>query len=577
MGIPKRTCKVASAIRDQNSKVFQQMRHRALPLPPTGLLLAGGYLVLWLLLWLTIQPYWTLAYGLRFGALLLAPPRYWGWLIGAELLGVLGVHVLEIDMLGGHALGMETATHSALHIASVLSHALPELLTMVIGVGVLRRLHLRASLHSPQEAIRLLLSFAAIVICTALVEAMQLTFSQAFAGPTGMLRIIGERLLSHYLSLLLIVPLMILVVRVRFEPQSLPRLVRDGLLVMLPSMVILLLLSQHAPPQPQFARVLSLAPVLFFAFRHGWRGASLAMLIASLGMTLVDQQLGHAPSTAAAYLFLAVAGTGALLLGSATDALRRSNEHAAEQNAHLGAVNQRLDELAEQLRSAARGNLRTDENQRRYLAAELHDELGQNITAIQTHVKLAQTRLRHAGMQDISESINAILAHMRRALHRMLDDLRPAVLDEFGLMRALDEGPIRDLLRAANLAYSTRLHGDPRLLDDDTRTTLYRLAQEAATNTVKHAGATEFCLRLRIGVRHGHALAILVLQDDGIGLPDPMPRGGRGMQGMRDRVTSLGGQLRSSSGPRGTRLRILLRSSTPLSQGSIRPRNFSDA
>src|SRR3546814_4581219 len=58
---------------------------------------------------------------------------------------------------------------------------------------------------------------------------------------------------------------------------------------------------------------------------------SLAMLITSLGMTLVDVHLGHTPSTAAAYLFLAVAGTGALMLGSATDALRRSSERVAEQ------------------------------------------------------------------------------------------------------------------------------------------------------------------------------------------------------------------------------------------------------
>src|SRR3546814_13073950 len=79
---------------------------------------------------------------------------------------------------------------------------------------------------------------------------------------------------------------------------------------------------------------------------------SLAMLITSLGMTLVDVHLGHAPSTASAYLFLAVAGTGALMLGSATDALRRSSDRVAEQNVYLGAVNRRLDQLAHQLRGS---------------------------------------------------------------------------------------------------------------------------------------------------------------------------------------------------------------------------------
>jgi two-component system, NarL family, sensor histidine kinase FusK len=438
---------------------------------------------------------------------------------------------------------------------------LPELLVMAGSLWLLRRFNLHVSLHTPQDVTRLLLSVVLVVTATTAVDAALLALIHP-NSPELMLRVLGEELLSHYLGILLIVPLMIMLLRTRLDQRALTSLIMDGLLVMLPSMTILLVLSEQAAPQPQFARVLSLAPVLFFAFRHGWRGASLAMLITSLGMTLVDQHLGHAPSTAAAYLFLAVAGTGALMLGSATDALRRSSERVAEQNVYLGAVNRRLDQLAHQLRDAARGNLQADENQRRHLAAELHDELGQNITAIQTHVKLAQARLRQAGMEDISTSINTILAHMRRALHRLLDDLRPAVLDEFGLLRALDEGPIRDLLNTAGMAYHTELHGDPRLLDDDTRTAIYRLAQESATNAVKHAQASEFRLRLRIGERQGIALALLDLRDNGTGLPSRLPRGGRGLQGMRDRVTSLGGQFRLRPEHAGVHLRILLRSNS---------------
>jgi Signal transduction histidine kinase, glucose-6-phosphate specific len=513
-------------------------------LPNSGPLLGAGYLLLWLLLWPTVQPFWMLPYGLRFGALLLTPMRHWGWLLGAELAATASISLAQGLPLGWAGFAIDE---------------LPELLVMAGSLWLLRRFNLHVSLHSPQEVTRLLLSVVLVVTATTAVDAALLAIIHP-NSPELMLRVLGEELLSHYLGILLIVPLMIMLLRTRLDQRALASLLMDGLLVMLPSMTILLVLSEQAAPQPQFARVLSLAPVLFFAFRHGWRGASLAMLITSLGMTLVDQHLGHAPSTAAAYLFLAVAGTGALMLGSATDALRRSSERVAEQNVYLGAVNRRLDQLAHQLRDAARGNLQADENQRRHLAAELHDELGQNITAIQTHVKLAQARLRQAGMEDISTSINTILAHMRRALHRLLDDLRPAVLDEFGLLRALDEGPIRDLLNTAGMAYHTELHGDPRLLDDDTRTAIYRLAQESATNAVKHAQASEFRLRLRIGERQGIALAVLDLRDNGTGLPSRLPRGGRGLQGMRDRVTSLGGQFRLRPEHAGVHLRILLRS-----------------
>jgi glucose-6-phosphate-specific signal transduction histidine kinase len=524
-----------------------RMRLKSFRLPDSGPLVGAAYLLFWLLLWPTVQPYWMLPYGLRFGALLLAPVRYWGWLLGAELAATAGINVVQNAPLGWTAF---------------VVNELPEPLAMAAGLWLLRRFNLHASLNSPQEVTRLLLSVLLIVTATTAADAALLALIHSPNSPDLMLRVLGEELLSHYLGILLVVPLMVMLLRTHFDRSTLASLLMDGLLVMLPSMAVLLVLSERAAPQPQFARVLSLAPVLFFAFRHGWRGASLAMLISSLGMTLVDQRLGHEPSGAAAYLFLAVAGTGALMLGSATDALRRSSARVAEQNVYLGSVNRRLDQLAQQLRGAARGNLQTDENQRRHLAAELHDELGQNITAIQTHVKLAQARLRQAGLEDISTSINTILAHMRRALHRLLDDLRPAVLDEFGLLRALDEGPIRDLLNTAGVAYHTELRGDPRMLDDDTRTAIYRLAQESATNAVKHAQASEFRVRLRIGERQGVALAILDLRDNGVGLPSRLPRGGRGLQGMRDRVTSLGGQFRLRPDHVGVHLRILLRSNS---------------
>ncbi|HEY4093425.1 MAG TPA: histidine kinase [Luteibacter sp.] len=255
------------------------------------------------------------------------------------------------------------------------------------------------------------------------------------------------------------------------------------------------------------------------------------------------------------------------MLGAATDALRRSSERVAQQNTHLAAANQRLDQLARQLRDAARGNLQAEESLRRHMASELHDELGQNLTAIQTHLKLAQSRLGNAGMDDIGSAINGILGHMRRALHKMLDSLRPSVLDEFGLLRALDEGPIRDMLTAAGIHYVTDLRGEPRLLDDDTLTAIYRVVQESATNVVRHSGAKELRLRLRIGLRDSGPVAVLDIRDDGHGLPStPRPvrtdGGGRGLQGMSDRITALGGVFRIVPEPVGLHLRVLLRSTS---------------
>jgi two-component system sensor histidine kinase UhpB len=514
----------------------------------SGPLLAIGYFLLWILLWPTEQPYWVLPFGFRFGAFLLTRTRYWPLIIVAELAASAVSEWRSGMPMGG---------------MSFLLGDAPEPLVVAKCLWLLRRAHLHASLNDPEDVARLLLSAVLTATVATACNAAMLALLHP-AAPTEMLsNTFGSDLLGYYLGVLLLVPVLILLFRERPSHAALAELILDGLLVMLPSLAILVTLTEYSP-HPQFARVLSLAPVLFFAFRHGWRGAGLSMLITSVGLNATEDMVGRGAPTAAAHLFLAVSGTGTLMLGAATDALRRSSERVAQQNAHLASANRRLDQLARQLRDAARGNLQSEENQRRHMAAELHDELGQNLTAIQTHIKLAQGRLREAGLEDVSTSVNGILAHMRRALHRMLDNLRPSVLDEFGLFRALDEGPLRDMLAAAGVAYRTDLNGDPRLLDDDTLTAIYRIAQESATNVVRHAGASELHLRLRIGQREGTTLALLDIRDNGAGLPASPPRerdsGGRGLHGMRDRVTALGGIFRIRHVSQGLRLRVLLRS-----------------
>lgn len=507
--------------------------------PLTGL----SYALMWLLLWRAGPAYGPLLFGLRFGVLLLAPLRHWGWVLGLEL-------------LAAAAIGFQAGGQSGSLLLLVVD--VPNMLIVGVGLWLLRQAHLRPSLREPDDVIRLLLSALLVVTAATALNAAVLALLHQNIASSEMIRLLGLELLGNYLGILLLVPPLIMLTHGRLDRHRVTALITDGLLVMLPAMAILLILCQHAEPLPRFARVLSLAPVLFFAFRHGWRGAGLALFITNVGITVVTAALDQPPPSAAAYLFLAVAGTGALMLGSATDALRRSNAQVSAQNADLAAINKRLDELARQLREAARGNLQADEIQRRHMAAELHDELGQNITAIQTHMKLAQSQLQRVDMDGVVESVNSILAHMRRALHRLLNDLRPAVLDEFGLIRALEEGPICDLLHAAGVTYRTRMHGNPRLLDEDVRTAIYRLVQESATNAVKHARATHFHVRLRIGQRHGSTLALLQISDDGCGLDGAKAHGGRGLQGMKNRVTSLGGYFKLDSNRCGVRLRVML-------------------
>ncbi|HEX7339547.1 MAG TPA: MASE1 domain-containing protein [Rhodanobacteraceae bacterium] len=517
-----------------------------------GPLLGLIYFVVWLCLWPTQAAFWSLAAGWRLGMLLLCPMRCWPWLIAAEWGGS-----AVADVWLGHAQSL-----------FYLIGDMPDVLVAAACVAVARRLGVRPDLHSPDGAVRVLALSLLTAVATVAADAGLLAIVHMGGHLGAMLPILGSDLLGEYLGMLLLAPVVILLARTRPQGRALHDLLMDGVLFLLPSLTVLAALILDGPPLSSFAPTLSLAPVLFFAFRHGWRGAASSMLIVSASMTALAIATNHYTAPAQTHLFIAVAGTATLMLGSAIDALRRSSERLAVQNERLEGANHRLDHLARRLSDAARRNLRTEEEQRRFMAAELHDELGQNLTAIQTRVKLAQTRLDKAGLTDIGASINEIITHMRVAVHRMLDTLRPTVLDEFGLARALEDGPIRNLLDTAGINYTFSLSGDPRELDEDTRIALYRVAQEAATNTVRHAHASHMSLRMRVGRRNGRRQVLMDIRDDGIGLPDqrPLRRGGRGVQSMHDRITTLGGIFRIRPCERGTRLRILLR--TPLDERS---------
>ncbi len=505
--------------------------------------LSLAYGLLWLGLYLISQAYWFLPAGLRFGAFLLAPRKLWLWLIGAEWVAALLMH-LWIRPLPD--------------ISIVLWATLPPPLIVAGIIAVMRRNKFTLQLWPPEHLGQLLL--------TALMATTAVTLANTpVLGPISRL-IISNRpialaniMLGDYLGILLIAPVLVLLLRAPPDEHDSKQLLFDIAAFLLPVIFSILLLLNYGLPLGRYATVLTLIPVIYIAFRHGWRGASLALLASSAAITLRTGLDVRANQPAAAQLFLAVAGTGALLLGAATDALRQSGTRLARQNKLLEEANLRLDQLSHRLARAARGNLRKEEYDRRRIASELHDELSQNLTAIQIQIKLEQPRLEQVGLIDIANSVNQLIQRMRHSVRHLLDTLQPSVLSEFGLARALEEGPIRALVRSSGMAYHLHISGDLRTLDDDMRTAIYRIIQEAATNAVRHARANRFTVRLRVACHGNRILALVKLIDNGIGLAaQPTREKGRGLTGMRDRVLALGGTMHLRTHHGGLQIHVLL-------------------
>ena len=192
------------------------------------------------------------------------------------------------------------------------------------------------------------------------------------------------------------------------------------------------------------------------------------------------------------------------------------------------------------------------ENERKRIAREIHDELGQHLLALRIEISLLkQDVCNDAG--ERAKRIDEILSHIDltvKSVRTLINDLRPAVLD-LGLIASL-EWQARDFSRANGVACVFHTDDDKLDLDDRHATVLFRVLQEALTNIVKHAKAD----RVEIGLRRVGENLELTVADNGVGMPKVRNRKVKsyGLAGIRERIGMLGGEFRIRTGETGTTL-----------------------
>ncbi len=210
---------------------------------------------------------------------------------------------------------------------------------------------------------------------------------------------------------------------------------------------------------------------------------------------------------------------------------------------HMAAT---LERSTAETRRLARLNLRIQEDERRRLARELHDELGQSLSAIQAHAELIREAgaERPAGRQ--AAAIRGIAAEVLGQVRQMIRRLHPVMLEELGLAATLRQLVHQLAQRNPRLRVRLGLRGPVDPIAPDRAIQVYRVIQEALTNVERHAraGRVRVCLVQRLDGRLG-----LRVRDDGCGFePRHTPRG-LGLAGMEERIRALDGELRVTSRP----------------------------
>ena len=236
--------------------------------------------------------------------------------------------------------------------------------------------------------------------------------------------------------------------------------------------------------------------------------------------------------------------------------LRMLERRSERQRAHAERAEQEMRLLSQQLVAA-------QEEERKKLTRELHDQVGQMLTALRMEIgRSDRTRgaseLQHA--QAVAEA-RRLLETIMRSVRDLVMGLRPSMLDDFGLQPAL-EWLVRDFRRRFAIRAGLAVSGELDALPDQYRTAIYRIVQEALTNCARHAHAT----RVAIEVRYAQNTLELTVSDDGAGI-DPSRLRGVGLLGIEERVRELHGHFEvGSPSSGGTRLHVTMPVTVPIEE-----------
>jgi two-component system sensor histidine kinase UhpB len=216
------------------------------------------------------------------------------------------------------------------------------------------------------------------------------------------------------------------------------------------------------------------------------------------------------------------------------------------------AFNEMLDRLEAEQRESARRALMVQEGERRRVARELHDEVGQTLTGVMLQVEALAPKIA----DDLREDLDELRETARSGaadVRRIVRSLRPEALEDLGLPSAL-AALAAAFHEQAGVRVERRLEaGLP--LSAEQELVLYRVAQEALTNIARHAAAS----RVELVLRQAEAGVLLRVRDDGVGLTPTANRASHGIRGMHERAMLIGAQLTIDRPPdAGTEVRLVL-------------------
>ncbi len=240
---------------------------------------------------------------------------------------------------------------------------------------------------------------------------------------------------------------------------------------------------------------------------------------------------------------------GLVLAALTTSRILRLESESANRYREIALARAELQQLSARL-------LEAQENERRSISRELHDEVGQALTGILLEMANLSTRIRSGDLDSVAtkaDEVKKLIEDSLGTVRNMALLLRPSMLDDLGLVPAL-QWQAREVSKRTGIRVRVQAEGVSEELPEEHKTCIYRVVQEALHNAVQHAGAKI----VKVSVQQDAGRIRLEIEDDGRGFNAREERG-MGLLGIQERVGHLGGAFQVESSPgRGTLLAIEL-------------------
>lgn len=451
--------------------------------------------------------------GIKIAFYLLSPTRYWVtlWLSSRALaahFGYLGSGVWEFNLL--HGFWQELCFYALVY---VFKHSRwPPSINNSLGI------------------------LSLILLCVASTSIKWFLFSSAFEFTNIQ---VAKELLQYQLNMclgditgsLLIAPFIMLVHSLKL-PLKRPALLKVTNLTLTLAIVIFVLVFAYLlrPDTYPLLRLASLLPIIWFSYRFGIVGAITSATLINALIIVEAIITDKASNTYISQLFILANAITSMVLGAAITELKRKN-------VELKKINRALTKQLDQNSRLAAKMVTVQENERKHLSQELHDELGQNLTALKTDLAIL-SHISNEKTQTFVTTLKNNANAMYDSVYQLMHYLRPRELDELGLKKAVVQGRLKSLLNQANISYEVGFTLE-QALSKEHEIAVYRICQEAVTNCIKHSNANS----LTINIKSSEHFSELEIRDNGDSVKLTDNTGHYGLAFMQERSMALGGSF----------------------------------